>query len=95
MELKSDWAAGGVGGSIGLERSVAYCAVVAEAAQRSGFNCRPRPLPAGRPSGSPAPRNTPRRSSPGTGSGAAVSHRCVGSVPHLGRSVDKYPGINL
>lgn len=80
-----------VEGRFVLERSVAYCAVIAGRwglFRGGGSNCRPRPLLAGRWSVSPAPGNTPRRSWPKIGSGAALSHRCEGSGPRLGRSVE-------
>lgn len=62
-------------------------------AQRLGFNCPPRSPPARhRWRAPPAPGNTPGRSWRGIGSGAAASPRCGGSVPRLGRSVEKWIG---
>lgn len=95
--LCSDWTAGGVG-HLGSKTSVAYCAVVLGhwgLPRRDGFSCRSRPPPAGRPSLPPATGNTPQRSWRGTGSGAAVSRRCAGSVPRRGKSVDKHPEMDL
>lgn len=63
VHLKSDRTAS-VEGLMGLEIFVAYCAVEPGrgAAQRGRFSCRSRPLPAARPSVSPAPGSTPQRS---------------------------------
>lgn len=84
-------------GFTGMERKICCilcCSIWPGLLRGSKFNCCPRSLPAGRLSESLVAGNTPRRSWPRTGSGAAVSPHRVGSVLRLDRSADKDGEIN-
>lgn len=63
------------------------CILCCEAGQGGSLRLSCPPPPAGLLSAPQAPENTPRRSSPATGSSAAASPRCARSVPHQGKSV--------